>query len=363
MGRFIDNVERYVISPNDLINVAIRCIDAGAIGICLVLDDSSRLISTITDGDVRRAMLAGIGFDESVVRLLELKEKRTDRRIPVTRPVAMADDLLLTTMKSEDVQHIPLLDDLGRVVDVALLGKLISSNVLPVISAVIMAGGFGSRLRPLTETVPKPMLPVGGKPLLERIINQLQSSGVHNVSITTHYLPDKIVEHFGGGQDFGVNLSYVHEEQPLGTAGSLGLLDPPQDTILVINGDILTNIDFRSMANFHRSHDAALTIAVRHYEVSVPYGVVISDGERVSEVREKPRLDFFINAGIYLMEPRVWPFISRGEHLDMPRLIERLIETGATVISFPLREYWLDVGRHNDYEQAETDIQNGKLDE
>ena len=225
-----------------------------------------------------------------------------------------------------------------------------------------MAGGFGKRLLPLTETVPKPMLPVGDKPLLERTIDQLRSAGIVDVNITTHYLHDQIAKYFGNGADFGVNLRYVQEDRPLGTAGALGLIGRPARTTLVINGDILTTVDFRAMAEFHRGHKADLTVATRLYEVEIPYGVMACDGPRITSLREKPRVRHFINAGIYMVEPRAWNYITDGEHLDMTQLIERLIESQGLVVSFPLWEYWLDVGRPDDYSAAQMDIKSGRLD-
>jgi NDP-sugar pyrophosphorylase family protein len=265
-------------------------------------------------------------------------------------------------MREADVQHIPLLDPEGRVVDLALLRDLVTESGED-IHAVVMAGGYGSRLRPFTDATPKPMLPVGDKPLLERTIEQLRLAGIIDVHISTFYLHEKIVEHFGNGADFGVNLNYVQEERPLGTAGALGLMGRPERTTLVINGDILTTVDFRAMTEFHRGHNADLTVAVRLYEINVPYGVVDCENERVVALREKPTQKFFVNAGIYLVEPSAWNFIAAGERMDMTQMIDRLIAANAAVISFPVREYWLDVGRPDDYQRAQRDIASGKFEE
>lgn len=343
------------------IGEVVQCMDKGAIGLCLVVDGQSHLIATITDGDIRRSMLEGLTFGESVDRLLESKAKRSAHRTPVTSPALASDEALLELMQSQQIQHIPLLDEDGRVVDIALLPSLLDKP-LHDIQAVVMAGGFGTRLRPFTDNTPKPMLPVGDKPLLERTIDQLRNANITEVNITTHYLPEQITEHFGSGQDFGVNLNYVQEVQPLGTAGALGLMKRPTSTTLVINGDIVTTVDFRTMADFHRANSADLTVAVRLYEVKVPYGVVESDGVHVTELREKPTFQFFVNAGIYLIEPCVWDQISPGERLDMTTLIEHLLAKGSSVINFPIREYWLDVGQPDDYRRAQDDAESGRLD-
>ena len=224
-----------------------------------------------------------------------------------------------------------------------------------------MAGGLGTRLMPLTEDLPKPMLPVGGRPLMEHIIEQLQQAGIRRVHVSTHYKPEKIIEHFGDGQAFGVDLNYVNEDLPLGTGGALGLISPPSETQLVINGDILTQIDFGAMLAFHQDNAASLTMAVRRYELQVPYGVIECDGARVTSLKEKPQVGVLVNAGVYLLEPSVYEFIPRGRSFNMTDLIWWLLDAGRTVISFPIREYWLDVGQHGDYAQAQDDMKNGKV--
>lgn len=357
---FVPDLYSCLVDLDATINTVVRQMDQGAIGICLVVDQERRLIATITDGDVRRAMLAGVMFDQKVDALLANKATHPISPVPVTCPVATGNDVLLEIMRAQQIHHIPLLDRDGRVVDVALLPRLINEPERS-IQAVVMAGGFGTRLRPFTHTTPKPMLPVGDKPLLERTIQQLRTAGITEVNITTHYLPEQITNHFGSGSDFGVSLNYVQEDRPLGTAGALGLLEQPVGTTLVMNGDILTTVDFRAMADFHRSHGATLTVAVRHYEVKVPYGVVEGDGIHVRTLREKPVFQFFVNAGIYLIEPKAWRHIPRGEPMDMPQLIEKLIAENEGVINFPIREYWMDIGQPDEYLRAQTDVESGKL--
>ena len=230
------------------------------------------------------------------------------------------------------------------------------------LSAVIMAGGYGKRLLPLTEQVPKPMLPVGDKPLLELTIQQLRRSGIRDISLTTHYLPDAIVNHFGDGTAFGVRLSYLKEDHPLGTAGGLKLLKQADKPFLVINGDILTGLPFREMLNFHRSHGALLTVGVRKYDLKVPFGVVDCEDVFITRLQEKPAFNLFVNAGIYLLEPSARDYLPDGQQFDMTDLIQTLLEKGKPVVSFPIMEYWLDVGRHEDYSQAQEDALNGKFE-
>jgi len=226
-----------------------------------------------------------------------------------------------------------------------------------------MAGGLGTRLRPLTEDLPKPMLLVGGKPLIERVIEQLWLAGIRRVNLTTHYKPEKIIEHFGDGSTFGIELNYVNEEHPLGTGGALGLMPMPSQPLLVINGDILTQVNFRAMHAFHQEQKADLTVAVRRYEIQVPYGVIECEGARVRRLQEKPQVGFLVNAGIYLLEPSVYQFIPQNTSFNMTDLIQWLLDAGRTVVSFPVHEYWLDIGQPADYAQAQSDVANGRFDE
>lgn len=347
------------IALDSSIRQAVTCIDQNETGIVLITDEERRLLGTISDGDVRRAMLAGESLDMPVSDLLARKVSSPYPE-PVTAPVGTERAVLLQLMQERVVRQVPLLDDDGCVAGMVTWDELLPDQVLP-LQAVIMAGGFGARLRPLTEDLPKPMLPVGGHPLLELIIGQLRHAGIRRVNVTTHYMPEKIIEHFGDGHDFGVELNYVTEEQPLGTAGALGLMQVSDEPLLVINGDILTRVDFRAMLNYHREHGADLTVGVRKYDLQVPYGVIECEGPRVRQVREKPLLRFFVNAGIYLLEPSVQRYIPHVQHFDMTDLIHRLLEEGRSVVSFPIVEYWLDIGQLVDYEQAQEDVRNGKF--
>jgi dTDP-glucose pyrophosphorylase/CBS domain-containing protein len=344
---------------NASISEAVACIDrSGRVSIALVVDDHERLINTLSDGDIRRGIMAGLKLTDSVAKLLQVKA-RTPHPLPVTAPTGTDDETLLEIMQARAVRQIPLITPQGRASDIVTLGDLIP-EVPHALQAVVMAGGEGRRLRPLTEATPKPMLPVGGRPLMELIIDQLRDVGVRKLSIATHYQAQKIIDHFGNGKGFGVDIEYTREEAPLGTGGALGLMTPPSDPVLVINGDILTDIDFRAMYAFHQEHGAQMTVAVRRYEVPVPYGVVECDGVRVMGLREKPELNFFVNAGIYLLEPSVYRHIAPNKHLNMTDLIDVLVDRGEPVVSFPVREYWLDIGQHADYERAQLDASNGK---
>ena len=346
------DLDSITIPVGEQLRAAVVAIDRNQRGIALVVDSDCRLTGTVTDGDVRRAMLAGKGLDTPVANLLAEKIESPYPQ-PVTALAGTDASVLLQIMRDRVIRQIPLVDAEGRVAGLVTLDDLAPDQPLG-LQAVIMAGGFGSRLMPLTQEMPKPMLLVGDKPLMEIIINQLRHAGIRQVNITTHFQRDKIKSHFGDGHNHGVVLNYIDEETPLGTAGALGLMPLPTEPMLVINGDILTDVDFKAMLEFHRDHRAEMTIAVRKYDLEVPYGVVESEGVNVHRLTEKPQFSFFVNAGIYLLEPAVHGLIPGGQSFNMTDLIQRMLDAGRSVVSFPVREYWLDIGRHSDYDLAQS---------
>jgi dTDP-glucose pyrophosphorylase/CBS domain-containing protein len=334
--------------------------NASHTGISLVIDEKRKLIGTVTDGDLRRALAENIDLDQPVLALLSCQSGHQFEH-PLVADRGKTDAEYIALLKKYRVHHLPIIDEEGRVENLVTLNELIPEQDLT-IEAVVMAGGKGTRLKSLTEEIPKPMLPVGGRPLLEHIIEHLREMGVRRVNVTTHYKSEKIMEHFGDGSRFGVELNYVNENTPLGTAGSLGIMDKPQDApLLVINGDILTKVDFKAMLAFHRKQEADLTIGVRKLDIEVPYGVVDCEGVDVIGLKEKPKVNFLVNAGIYFLEPKVYDFINNGESLDMPQLIQRLLNVKLRVVNFLIMEYWLDIGQLSDYRQAQEDIQDGAV--
>ena len=339
-----------IIAPDVSISEAMAQLDRAATGILLVCDNERHLLGLLTDGDFRRAILQRKPLSEPCAKIATSH--------PITAPVSVSSSEALHLMSDHDISQLPVVDGEG-VVQKLILSQDIVPNRDLALSAVVMAGGFGKRLMPLTERVPKPMLPVGGRPLMELTIAQLRRAGIKDVNVTTHYLPEAISDHFGSGETFGVHLNYVKEDQPLGTAGGIRLLKQFDSTMLVINGDIITGAPFAAMLDYHRTYHADLTVGVRKYEVQVPFGVVECDDVHVKALEEKPSLSFFINAGTYLIEPSVREFIPAEQRFDMTDLISKLIEAGRVVVSFPIIEYWLDMGRHEDYEKAQQDAQNG----
>lgn len=343
-----ERLKRTLISPRDSISEAVRRLDEAGTGVLLLCEEDGRLTGVLTDGDVRRAILRSVSFDESCGSIA--------CRTPLVAPPDVPAVEALHLLNEADVNQLPIVDPRdGKVVGLLLRRDLVTEEELTV-AAVVMAGGFGTRLMPLTSDTPKPMLPVGDRPLLERTIGQLRSAGIRRVNVTTHYLAEKITSHFGDGHAWGVEIAYVTEDQPLGTAGGLALLHDTREPLLVINGDVLTTVDFRDLMAYHRKQGADATVCVRRHDVRIPYGVVESDGARLVRVREKPSVSVLVNAGIYLLEPSVQAFIPSGQRFDMTDLIGLLLEARRPVAAYPIVGYWLDVGRREDYERAQEDV-------
>ena len=346
----IQRVDSVVIAPSVTIIDAVRQLDAAGTGALLVCAADHSLCGLVTDGDIRRAMLRGVAFTEPVQSIAVSN--------PLVAPVDIGRHAALELMEHAlefPVNHLPLVGPDGRVAGLLLRRDLVTREQQP-LSALIMAGGFGVRMLPLTERTPKPMLPVGGRPLLERTIRALSRTGIRRVVISTHHLAERITTHFGDGHDYGIDLEYANETLPLGTAGALRLVNQT-GPLLVVNGDILTRVDFDDLVEFHRAQRAELTVAMRRCELQLPYGVLDCDGPLVRTVREKPSDAFWVNAGIYLVEPSVRDLIPGGERFDMTDLIDRMLADGRTVAGFPIVEYWLDIGQPADYLRAQADAE------
>jgi len=332
---------------------AIEVLDEAALRIALVVDEDGTLLGTLTDGDVRRALLRHLPLETPVDEVMNAN--------PKTAGDDWTQSRIQAVMQQYELLQLPLVDNTQRVVGLATLeGSLKNSRRdNPVL---LMAGGFGTRLRPLTDNLPKPMLEVGDKPILERILLNFVDSGYHKFYISTHYLPEAIREHFGNGENWGVDIEYVYEEEPLGTGGALGLL--PQDEIdlplFVMNGDLLTSLNTNSFLEFHQNHDGIATICVREYEHQVPYGVITTDGTMIETMIEKPIHKSFVNAGIYLLNPELVKMVQPGTKIDMPTLLQQQIDANKSVRVFPVYESWQDIGRIGDLESAKRDAKNGQ---
>lgn len=343
--------ESVLVSPQIPLEEAIATLDRGGMRIVIVVDEQRRLLGTLTDGDVRRALLKHLPLNIPVREVM--------CATPQTAQRDWSRERVLAVMESTELLQLPVVDAEGRVVGMETLHGLLDKRLLsnPVF---LMAGGFGTRLHPLTHDCPKPLLKVGDKPILELILERFINAGFHRFFISTHYLPEMVRDHFGDGKRWGVTIRYVHEDEPLGTAGALGLLPHEEinEPLFMMNGDLLTTLNYRDLLDFHKQHDGIATMCVREYEYQVPYGVIQSDGHRIRSMVEKPVQKFFINAGIYVLSPDLVKSVKAGTRVDMPTLLEQAIETRKDVAMFPLHEYWMDIGRMEDFRRAQVEFES-----
>ena len=315
-----------------------------------ICDAENRLIGIITDGDLRRALVKGLGMDTPAKEVMRTNFSFVGSEVP--------DLALAKMMREKNLLQIPVLDSHKRLVDIKFLTDVIAAAEREN-WVVLMAGGEGQRLRPLTENTPKPLLEVGGQPLLEHILESFSSLGFHNFFISVNYLANKIIDHMGDGSRFGVNISYLKETEKLGTAGALSLLPkPPSGPLLVMNGDVLTKLNFAALLDFHNLNNAAATMGVREYNWEIPYGVIKTEGNRLTAIVEKPVQQYFVNAGIYVLSPEAVARVPKNRGpFDMPTLFEDLMNQGLTTAAYPIREYWLDIGQPNDLEKANLEYE------
>ncbi len=334
---------------------AIRVIDKAAMQIALVVDNNDKLLGTVTDGDIRRGILDGVSLENPVDKIMNSN--------PFTVTASSSCEEMLKIMMENRIHQLPVTDSSGCVVGIVKLDELVEKEASQSeadnsddIRVVLMLGGLGSRLLPLTEEVPKPMIKIGGKPLLETIVGNFASQGFKNFYFSVNYKSDVIKNHFKDGSDFGVNICYLDEDKRMGTAGALSLLpDTPKAPLIVMNGDILTDINFSNLVNFHVQNNAAATMCVREYHQQVPYGVVKASGTKLKSIVEKPSQTYFVNAGIYVVNPDVLNYVPSGNYFDMPDLFDSLEKAGKDSAVFPIREYWLDIGNLADLERGHID--------
>jgi dTDP-glucose pyrophosphorylase len=337
---------RAVLTVNASLADAIRNLDQSGLQIVLVVTGDNTLVGTVTDGDIRRGLLRGLELSSSIDGIVY--------RQPLVVTTALGKEQALQLMQANKIHQLPVVDDRRRVTGLHVWMELLDPETRPNMM-VIMAGGEGSRLRPLTDSCPKPLLPVRGKPMIEHIIDQARSEGFMHFRLAIRYLGHMIEEHFGDGSRWNIDVQYLRETKPLGTAGALGLLDPsPNAAFLVANGDVLTDIRYGDLLDFHLRHGAAATMAVRLHEWQHPFGVVRTSGVDIIGFEEKPISRSHVNAGVYVLEPHALEVLLPGERCDMPTLFARLQERGARAIVYPMHEPWLDVGRLDDLERAQT---------
>ena len=338
---------------NATVRQAMELLSSNSLGIVLVIDDSESLLGVVTDGDIRRGLLRSVSMDATLDKVLS--------KNPKVLKVGSSQKQILNMFNKHCLQHIPIVDNEGRVCDL----KLLRNEVQPVEKENIIfinAGGKGQRLLPLTENCPKPLLPIGNKPILENIIQNFAAHGFKNFVLSVNYMADMVINYFGDGSKWDVKIEYIRETLPLGTAGSIGeLRDKLTAPIIVSNGDLLTNVDYSGLLDFHVKSKSIATMCVREYDIQVPYGVVEISNHKLVKIIEKPIHKFFINAGIYVLNPEAVNMIPHKQQFDMPSLFEAIVSSKQDVATFPIYEYWLDIGRFDDFEKAQIEFnQMGK---
>ncbi len=339
-----NNWKASLVKKDESIRNVIHVIDNNSMQIALIVDETGYLLGTVTDGDIRRAILRGNSLENAISEIMNTK--------PTVANPSQDKREVLAIMRKKQINHIPVVDREGRVVGL----ETIQSIVTPEVRAnrvVLMAGGLGSRLRPLTEDCPKPLLKVGGKPVLETTIENLIAYGLNKFTLTVNYKADMLLDYFGDGSKWGVEIDYIFEEKRMGTAGALSLMKTkPAEPFIVMNGDLLTKVNAAGLLDYHEGQGADATMCVRDYEIQVPYGVINVEKERLIGIEEKPVYRHFVNAGIYVLSPETLDIIPKDEFYDMTTLFEDLIKRKHHTSVFPIREYWLDIGRMEDYERA-----------
>ncbi len=341
------SIKKIKIPLDATIKQAMKIISDGTFKIAIAVNKKGQLLGTLTDGDIRRGFLKGLNINSPIKTILFKK--------PIIAKKNDSEEKILKKALSKQIYQIPVVDKNGKVIGLRILDEFIKfknkSN-----KVVIMAGGKGMRLRPLTKNIPKPMLKVGKKPILQTIIEKFKESGYENFVICVNYKSEIIKNYFGDGKDFGIKIEYINEKKRMGTAGALSLFKKkPKEPFFVINGDLLTNLDFEKMLDFHKMHNSKATMCIKEYDIVSPFGEVNLNGEVIRSIVEKPKHKFFVNAGVYILDPKCIDLIPK-KFYDMPSLFKKIIKKKYKTISFPLGEYWLDIGRFNDYKKANLEF-------
>ncbi len=342
------NYKNILLKPTSTIKEALKIIDSGAMKLALVVDGNEKLLGTLTDGDIRRGLLNDLSLDSSIETIIF--------KTPTVCNIEDTRDKIFEIAIAKKLYQIPIVDKYGKLVGIEEINELLKPKT-KTNKVVLMVGGLGTRLRPLTEHTPKPMLKVGNKPILETIILNFKKYGFINIILSVSYKSEIIEKYFGDGSNFGVNIEYIHEEKRMGTAGALSLIkNRLNEAFFVMNGDLLTNINFENMMNYHIENSSIATMGVREYDFQVPYGVVNINNGNILSIEEKPIHNFFVSGGVYVLDSKILDFIPNNEFYDMPTLFEKIIEKNLKSISFPIHEYWLDIGRIEEFEKANNEF-------
>ena len=323
----------------------VQSVESSGVQIVIVIGQGDSFEGTITDGDIRRGYLQGCSLDDPVEVVLQ----RNSKSVPASTSIEVSRRMML----EEGLRHLPVVDENGRVIGLRVTDIRDRLPERPNL-VVIMAGGFGSRLKPYTAQCPKPLLKIAGKPILEHIIERARGEGFRRFVIAVHHMGHMIEEFLGHGERWNVEIDYLKEKTPLGTAGALSLLsDPPSESLLVTNGDVLTDVLYGDLVDFHLDKEALATMAVRLHEWEHPFGVVHTNGEVITRIEEKPTFNTRVNAGIYVLDPWVLQLLEHGERKDMPWLFDQVVAHNKRALAFPIYETWFDIGSIANYESAE----------
>lgn len=332
-----------VITENQTLLETMNVIEKASLQFAIVIDGDDHLLGTVTDGDIRRGILRGEGLEVPISAIMNAN--------PISAKRGQKASEYKKLMKEKKLKQLPIINEANQLIDILFIDKFEAPQNKN--QVVLMLGGLGSRLRPLTNDIPKPMLKVGNKPIVETIVDGFKQYGYTNFIFSVNYKKEVIQNHFQAGEAFGVTIEYVEEEKRMGTAGALSLLENrPAQPFFVMNGDLLTQVNFNQLMQFHIEHQAVATMCVREYEFQVPYGVIETAGTDLMSIKEKPVHRSFVNAGIYVLSPEVFDYIPVDTFYDMPTLFEKLIEHGKKTSVFPIHEYWLDIGQVDDFKRA-----------
>lgn len=343
------NIKNLILKPTSTIKEALGKIGQEGRRIAIVLDEEDKFLGVLADPDIRRGIMSGLDLQSSIKTIV--------RKNPVIAYETSTKEHIVNLALKHDIYEIPILDKEENVIDIQTVSKLLFPKA-KLNRVVLMVGGLGTRLRPLTKSIPKPMLKVGSKPILQIILERFVKQGFTNFTFCLGYKSDIIKDFFGNGEKFGAVIDYVKEEKRLGTAGALGLLhDLPNEPFFVMNGDILTEINFDDMLKEHEKKGAKATMCVREYEHQIPYGVVQEENGFVTSIEEKPKQSFFVSAGIYILNAECLQNVPKNEYLDMPNLFTRFIDDNQKVARFKVDDYWIDIGRHEEYKRANEDYE------
>ncbi|MFJ7917864.1 MULTISPECIES: nucleotidyltransferase family protein [unclassified Lysinibacillus] len=339
--------QKTLVNQNHTLLDTMKIIDDSSLQFAVVVDEEQHLLGTVTDGDIRRGILRGEGLDVTITSIMN--------KNPISAIKGQKYHKYKQLMKSKMLKQLPIVDDNNRIINILFADNIETS--LNKNTVVLMLGGLGTRLRPLTNDTPKPMLRVGNKPILETIIEGFKQYGYTDFIFSVNYKKEVIQDYFQNGEAFEVTIEYIEEDKKMGTAGALSLLkNRPTKPFFVMNGDLLTQINFDQLMQFHMEHESVATMCVREYEYQIPYGVIETDGTDLVTIREKPIHRSFVNAGIYVLNPDVLDHIPQDKFYDMPSLFESLIKKNGKTSVFPIREYWLDIGQMDDFNRANNEF-------